>query len=261
MSDMTPGAWEATVRRMAAELPYPPTPNVAVVVAARLRRPPVRARQMPRLAWALAVLAVALAALLSVPQVRAAVVDILRVGVVTIFLAPPSATPATLPTPTALATATGRPPAPNPLVRLAGEVTLEEARASSDLPIPLPGRPADLGPPDHVYLQDQNGPVVMLVWLEPDDPNQVRLSLHILAANTWGVGKFEPVAVEETQVNGHRAVWTVGPYMMQVTNAQGPVEVRLIEGHVLIWADGDVTYRLETNLTLVEAVQIAESLD
>jgi hypothetical protein len=35
---------------------------------------------------------------------------------------------------------------------------------------------------------------------------------------------------------------------------------RLVDGHVLIWADGDITYRLETNLLLEEAIRIAESL-
>jgi hypothetical protein len=38
------------------------------------------------------------------------------------------------------------------------------------------------------------------------------------------------------------------------------VEFRLVEGHVLIWADGSLTYRLETELPLDEALRIAESL-
>lgn len=36
---------------------------------------------------------------------------------------------------------------------------------------------------------------------------------------------------------------------------------RLIEGHVLIWAVGSVTYRLETDVPLDEAVKTAESLE
>jgi hypothetical protein len=35
---------------------------------------------------------------------------------------------------------------------------------------------------------------------------------------------------------------------------------RLIEGHVLIWENGNITYRLETALDLKEAVKVAESL-
>lgn len=36
--------------------------------------------------------------------------------------------------------------------------------------------------------------------------------------------------------------------------------VALVEGHVLIWAAGGVTYCLETRLDMEAAVQIAESL-
>jgi hypothetical protein len=68
--------------------------------------------------------------------------------------------------------------------------------------------------------------------------------------------------VEETTVNGRPALWTEGPYLLQfrrdghtVTEVQ-----RLVEGHVLIWAEGEITYRLESDLPLEEAVRIAESL-
>jgi hypothetical protein len=36
--------------------------------------------------------------------------------------------------------------------------------------------------------------------------------------------------------------------------------MRLIDGHVLIWTDGNLTYRLETDLSLEEALKVAESL-
>ena len=65
-----------------------------------------------------------------------------------------------------------------------------------------------------------------------------------------------PLGVE---VNGQRAIWTVGPYPLRLYN--GDIEfTRLIKGHVLIWQEGDITYRLETDLSLEEAVKIAESL-
>jgi hypothetical protein len=35
---------------------------------------------------------------------------------------------------------------------------------------------------------------------------------------------------------------------------------RLIDGHVLIWTEGDITFRLETDLSVEEAIQVAESL-
>jgi len=42
----------------------------------------------------------------------------------------------------------------------------------------------------------------------------------------------------------------------------GSVDVtRLVTGHVLVWAEGGVTYRLESDLDLEEAMRIAESLE
>ena len=35
---------------------------------------------------------------------------------------------------------------------------------------------------------------------------------------------------------------------------------RMIDGHVLIWEENKITYRLETDLELDEAIRIAESL-
>jgi hypothetical protein len=70
---------------------------------------------------------------------------------------------------------------------------------------------------------------------------------------------MSPKVIQETQVNGQRAVWADGPYPLIMRN--GDVSfTRLIEGHVLIWANGDVTYRLETDLSMEEAVKTAESL-
>jgi hypothetical protein len=66
--------------------------------------------------------------------------------------------------------------------------------------------------------------------------------------------------IDKTTVNGERAVWTSGPYPIILTNGAIQFE-RLITGHVLIWADTDVTYRLETGLSMEEAVSIAESLE
>ncbi len=34
----------------------------------------------------------------------------------------------------------------------------------------------------------------------------------------------------------------------------------LVEGHVLVWVEDEITYRLETDLNLEEAIRIAELL-
>lgn len=240
---------EAWVRRAAREFPYPPTPNLA---------PRARAARAPRLrlAYAVAIVLALLAGLLAVPQVRAGLVEFLQIGVIRIFLTEPSATP----------TQAGQTPQPTPtllpsLLQLAGRNTLEEARARAPFPIRLPSHPADLGQPDHVFLQDLDGAAVVLVWIHDERPERVRLSLHLLVSDAVvkkGIkGPVETIAF--TEVNGQEAIVAEGPYILQMQNGNWDFR-RLVEGRVLIWTEGDVTYRLESDLPLEEMVLIAESL-
>jgi hypothetical protein len=76
------------------------------------------------------------------------------------------------------------------------------------------------------------------------------------------VYKTNVPVVAATTVNGQYALWTDGPYVVQVVeNGQVVNDTRrLVTGHVLIWTEGDVTYRLETDRPLADAVRIAESL-
>lgn len=255
---------EARLRTAAANFTYPPTPNVAASARRRLAtrkgRPSRFVRR--RLAWAALVVAAILVGLLSVPQVRAGIIEFLQIGAIRIFLVPPTATPVPpTPTGTPLPTVTPR-PTPTPissLLNLAGETTLEDAQARADFTIRLPTHPADLGPPDRVYLQDLDGDLVVLVWLDSDQPEEVRLSLHMIEDGSFAGTKAEPQVIQETTVGGKRAFWAEGPYILRLTNGDMDFR-RLIEGHVLIWVEGDVTYRLETDLPLEEAVKIAESL-
>jgi len=103
---------EAWVRLTARGFPYPPTPDLASRRRAGALAP--RAEPRARLAWALAAGIVALAALLAVPQTRAALINVLQIGVVRIFLASPTppltATPG--PTPTLLPPCPASPAAP-----------------------------------------------------------------------------------------------------------------------------------------------------
>jgi hypothetical protein len=117
-----------------------------------------------------------------------------------------------------------------------------------------------LGKPDRVYVQDVEGAMVILVWLDPQQPKQVILSLHFIPSGSWTVRKVEPTIVQETRVEDQRAIWTEGPYFLMLAN--GNLEyARLLEGNVLIWEEGDITLRLETGAGLDEAVKIAESLE
>jgi hypothetical protein len=261
--------WAARVQSLAHSFSYPPTPDIAGTVREQLaarqvsRKPGPRPRQ---LAWAALIILIILGGLLAVPQVRAAVVEFLQIGAIRIFLVEPTPTPTPSPAPAASnATSTPLPrPSPTPLASLldlAGETTLAEAQARVDFPIRLPAYPTDLGPPDWVFLQDLEGPIVILVWAEPNQPDQVRLSLHLVGPGAF-LGKGSPVTIRETTVNGQQAYWTEGPYLLQIRRGSQVEEDirRLIEGHVLIWTEQEITYRLETGLPLTEAVRIAESL-
>lgn len=271
----SPEAWLA---QTAGELLYPQTPDIAGAVLARTHAqgataPPRRLRlqRTPALAWTIALLVVALASLFVVPGVRARIADFIQVGLVRIFLGGP--------TPTAPAPATATPNAPQtpapltetptpgrtatPLAWLSdldGETTLEQAGQALPFTLRLPTYPAGLGAPDLVFVQDMGSPMAILVWMDAAAPTRVRMSLHILAPGGFSVEKSEPVVVEGTSVDNHFAVWTTGPYLVRLHGGNLDVR-RMIDGHVLIWeAEDGLTYRLETDLPLEEAVRVAESL-
>jgi len=240
---------EQHVVTIAQAFPYPETPNVG-----RGFREKLAERSRPRivppsyrraLALACALLLV-LASLLAVPQVRAAVWEWLQIGAIRIF------NPESVPAPTI-------PPAPTPdLLQLGSPVTLNEAQEALDFPVL---QPPDLGPPDATYLQETYGSgVVSLVWFDAAAPAQIRAML-------WQLGIPEFVRkwvyldqMQETTVNGNPAFWLTGPHPLQLLdqNASPP---RLVTNTVLTWTDGSVTYRLEGDFTLEEAIHLAESME
>lgn len=254
--------FEMQLRGIAGEFRYPATPNLAASVRERLaarsaRRPALRLGLAP---IALLIVVLLAAALLAVPSVRAAILEWLQIGGIRIWLVEPTPTPTlepSAPGETPPPTATPRPVIRAPYRALAGLTTLEAARAAVYFPVLLPAYPPDLGPPDDVYLQDVGGPLIVLVWRDPADPERARLALHILGPGVVA-DKGEPVTIQEAAVSGHRALWTEGPYMLEY--AYGHDFKWLVEGHVLLWEQDGLTYRLETDLPLDEAIRIAESL-
>jgi len=264
---------EYHLKKIAQNFQYPPTPDVAGEVAKRLNSGS-RSQGRLRSAWVVTgLIALALTVLFAVPGVRAEIVHFFQVGVVRIF--PTSPTPTVQPsipqipktaTPMAVAPSTATPAAginePFYIVTLsglAGETSLEDAQANLSFPIRLPKYPVNLGVPNRVFLQEDGG-LVLLVWADPDNPEDALLGLHEIGPGKVVFSKFEPPVIQETQVNGAYAIWTQGPYLLQVT--RGVYELRrLVEGNTLIWEENGITYRLETNQTLKEAIKIAESLE
>jgi hypothetical protein len=284
MNELQQELFEKQLLSLARGLEYPRTPDIAGAVMTNLPAfpsPQGRLRSAPsggaggegrprffskRLAWSLTIILILFASLMLIPPVRAAVIEFIQIGVVRIFQGEPTAVtppnqqfPSTMVPVTATPVATSQPLIPL-LERLAGEMTLAEAQQSVNYPIVLPSHSSDFGLPDRVFIQDADGDMTILVWIDPQQPDEIMMSLHIIPPSSWAVEKMDPALVQETAVNGRRAIWAVGPYPLRFSN--GDLDfVRMIEGHVLIWTEGEVTYRLETKLTLDEAIKVAESLE
>ena len=237
---------------------YPPTPDIAGFVTARLR--PAKS---PRLlskawAWSLTIVLILLLSLLLIPPARAAILEFIQIGIVRIF--PQPVEPTVVPNPTFEAPITATPISSLPFLEtIAGKTTLEDAQEKVNYPILLPTYPTDIGEPDHVYIQNADGDMTILVWMDSQNPESVLMSLHFIPPGSWAITKVSPTVIEETSVNGVRAIWAVGPYPLRFTN--GDLEfTRIVNGNVLIWANDTITYRLETDLSLEEAIKVAESL-
>jgi hypothetical protein len=248
---------ETQLREMAADFRYPPIPEISSKVLPRLKLAvPEKPFYQRKLTWALFALVIIVGGLLAVPPVRAQILEFLQVGVVQIFLGEPIEEPAPTYVPDGSLPRESLIPS---LQIIAGETDLQTAQEQVPFTIRLPSYPADMGEPDLVFLQDMAGPFLVLVWMDPRQLEQVHLSLHLISPGSYALGKFMPRTVETTQVNEQPAVWAEGPYILNMKN--GGVEIyRLIDGHVLIWEEGGLTYRLETDLPMEEAVRIAESL-
>ncbi|HEV8191879.1 MAG TPA: hypothetical protein VGP82_10405 [Ktedonobacterales bacterium] len=200
--------------------------------------------------WRAALAALLLLSLIViVPTTRAALEDFVSLGSVRIYTHQPTTSRATTPTPL------------SSVLDLAGETSLAQARRDLPFPIRLPTYPADLGPPQHVYVQNLLGPAVVLVWMNKQHPSQVDLTLQELGSDAI-VWKTPPQIIQQTSVEGHLALWVSGRYNLQYrVGEQVEYQMRsLVNGHTLIWTEASITFRLETRLTLPETIQIAASL-
>jgi hypothetical protein len=258
MTESMSSAWEERLQAVARRATYPPTPPLWAGVRHRLPTAWTGMRQ-PRLTWAqgLAILVVLLVGtMLTVPEARAALVRILQVGAVRIMAPSGTSTPTVAPAATSAPSPTAE--VLLPPFDLSGRRTLDQLRRAVDFELRLPSYPQDLGAPDLAFLQDIEGPMVILIWRLPSDPSRARLAMHILGPGTFA-GKAEPRILAAAEVHGQPALWTEGPHSL-ILRSGDYVLHQLVTGNVLIWEEDDLTYRLETALSMEEAVRIAESL-
>lgn len=260
--------WEQSLEQVARRFDYPPTPAITGMRRGRIPtvdgRPPTTdspsggrpsAVGRRRLAWALLVVAFT-AALLAAPPTRAALLSFFaRIGAIDIFIdesaplaPPPTDVPATS------TTVAGSVEHSLALVTLGEPTTPAEAARRLGF---APRVPAALGEPDEVYLhRDVDLPAVTLVWRAPDG---APLSLTQIAVAEFARKMVNEGGVEETTVNSAGAMWLPGPHTLLLFGDMQPNPIP-IASNVLIWVGNGYTYRLEGDLTLEEAVAIAESV-
>jgi hypothetical protein len=245
-------ALEGRLQSLAEGCQYPPTPDVR----AGFRRGVFGGGSQitPASCWAWAALGVLVALVvltISVPPVRATVAEIVEQGAVRILLGGGESQGDGL---DAEVSSSAR--ADLGGSSLAGETSLGAVRSTVPFPVSQPAYPPDLGPPDHVYLQNSDGWIVIQLW--EDQGLGSGLALYLVERGAF-ITKEDPPVLRRVSVDGEAAIWTEGAHFLQVERG-GFESRRLVEGHVLIWTRGEVTYRLESDLPLDEAVLVAESL-
>jgi hypothetical protein len=130
---------------------------------------------------------------------------------------------------------------------------------------PLPGRP------DAAYVDESKRGQVSLVWaVRGDLPATLEPGVGLLLTEFAGSvdqGFFDKMVgsgttVETVLVGSRRGYWLSGePHFLFYTGPGGVVQdERRWVGDALIWADGPVTYRLESALGRSGTIRIAESL-
>jgi hypothetical protein len=241
---------ELALADLGRHIEFPPTPELVPRLRERLaERPESRPRLTRRrgLALAFALFAVSLAAVLAVPQTRAAILEFFHLRGVTIERV------GELPT--------------VPLQRdfnelfLGEKVSLDEARDLADFEIVVPEA---LGDPDGVYFQESPpGGMVSLVYGTPEHPR----ALFTQFRGTVDEVIFKKVAagtkIDPVRVNGEQGFFLSGnPHDFSYFDRRGEFrqEIVRLAGNTLLWERGPLTLRLEADINQQEALKIARSV-
>jgi hypothetical protein len=240
---------------------FPPTPPVAALVRPRLVAPSpgsVRTRRRMILAAVAAIIALAL----GVPPVRTAIAHWLGIqGVVISPVNSLSPVPAPHPTasPSALASNLG----------LGQRISVESARRTAGFQVLVP---QDAGSPDAAYLRSDLGPVVTLVYAPRAGlPSSGQTGVGLLitefrgAADPMLIQKFvtNETTITPVTVDGGPGFWLGGaPHQLAYDLPDGTVvpDTLRLAGPTLVFERGDLTIRVEGNVTQTQALAIAHSL-
>ena len=270
---------DRVLRDLAAQIEYPPTPDLTNVVQRRIQQLPRRRGRLlrrgaivpawPRLAAA-ALVALVLGAfilLTASPAARTGVADRLGLRGVQIIVAPSPTTPAFL---SASPTVTSR-STPGLSLGFGQPVTLAQARDRVTYPVLVPSA-ATLRSPDVVYLDTEPpGGMVSLVWrIGPNLPALPTTDVGLVINEFQGsldqnlfVKMADPSEIHVVTVNGTTGYWIAGG-AHSVVYLDPTGNVRLLPGRLagntLLWEQNGQTYRIESQLSESEALKIAAVL-
>jgi len=236
---------DRALRSLGSNIAFPDAPDLSTAVGWRIaaleagqgeRRP----RRWHRIALATAALVVAGVAVLGFsPRARSAVADLFDVAGIDIRYG-----------------AFDDAPPLGENLRLGTRVGLDQAQARADFPIRVPRA---LGDPVEVYLR--NGEIVSLVY---DD---VLITEFAADVGDEFVVKKVPAGTVTKDVTVREDVpgfWFAGePHALLYNDDDtgvNKVETLRLATNTLVWAEDGVTYRVEADITLAEALRIARSL-
>jgi hypothetical protein len=231
---------------------WPPTPDLAVAVRARIATPAPRVRRpwVPALAAALGALLVFGVVMAASPSARSTVLRWLGLKSVEVRHAPPSATP--------------------PPVRRGAElglgraVRLAAARRAAGFPVPVP---TALGPPAVVYLADVpgTGPRVSLVYAPQQGIPRSRISGVGLLVTAFRGDPFPLIQktisgtrAERLTIAGSSALWLPHAHgFAYATPGGGGFEPQRLADRTLLVERGGVLLRIEGGISRARAIAIA----
>lgn len=180
-----------------------------------------------------------------------------------------SATGSTAPTPSP--TPSPRPTIADPLgsnLGLGSRITMAAVPGLVDIPVTLPTAP-DLGAPETAWLLEGR---LSFVWrTSPTLPALPEPGVGLLLSEFRGsldpgyFGKIlrQGTTITPVTVGGVRGYWIAGaPHEIIYINDEGDpaFDSRRSVGDTLLWARGDVTYRLESDLGREATIVIAETI-
>ncbi|MEX2464341.1 MAG: hypothetical protein WD428_00540 [Gaiellaceae bacterium] len=232
---------ELALTQIGRELDLPETPDLAPRVRERLA---AGSRPRRRLVLAFATVAVAVGAAMAVPQSRAAILEFFGLRGVEIQRVEEL------------------PPVPRQTtLDLGEELALEQAAARAGFEVVIP---EELGEPDHVYYLDfPLGGMVSFVYGDTQEPRALFTQFRATVRESIFKKVLENTQIEPLSIDGQPGFWLTGePHVFYYVDAQGMFDdenIRLA-GDVLLWERGQLTLRLEGDLSKADAAEIARSV-